>query len=156
MPLVSRQLRVENRPAARVQRAESVVGGLGGPIELVARNSYDNQWLTEWPYFRIPSVMGTGLLAQRATTAGLPLLNGSVLLLVALAVTSRLVPKAVTAPIEASRPIVVTLTPRSSFMKFGMSVKPMTTSSGASRSSQSARPSCSAASPTSSRVLAEG
>jgi hypothetical protein len=57
--------------------------GLGEPLELVARNSYDNQWLTEWPYFRIPSVMGTGLLAHRATTAGLPLLIGSILLLVA-------------------------------------------------------------------------
>ncbi len=63
--------------------------GLGDPLELVARNSYDNQWLTEWPYFRIPSVMGTGLLAHRATTAGLPLLVGSVLLLVAGLPTAR-------------------------------------------------------------------
>ena len=60
-----------------------VVNGLGGPIDLVARNSYDNQWLTEWPYFRIPSVMGTGLLAHRATAAGLPMLVGAMLLLVA-------------------------------------------------------------------------
>ena len=60
-----------------------VLAGAGGPLELVARNSYDNQWLTEWPYFRIPSVMGTGLLAHRATTAGLPMLVGAVLLLVA-------------------------------------------------------------------------
>jgi hypothetical protein len=60
-----------------------VANGLGGPLELVARNSYDNQWLTEWPYFRIPSVMGTGLLAHRATTAGLPMLVGAMLLLVA-------------------------------------------------------------------------
>lgn len=60
-----------------------VANGIGDPIELVARNSYDNQWLTEWPYFRIPSVMGTGLLAHRATTAGLPMLVGAVLLLVA-------------------------------------------------------------------------
>jgi hypothetical protein len=63
--------------------------GLGGPLELIARNSYDNQWLTEWPYFRIPSVMGTGLLAHRATTAGLPMLVGAVLLLVAALPTAR-------------------------------------------------------------------
>ena len=60
-----------------------VANGVGDPLELVARNSYDNQWLTQWPYFRIPSVMGTGLLAHRATTAGLPMLVGAVLLLVA-------------------------------------------------------------------------
>jgi hypothetical protein len=35
-----------------------------------------------WPYFRIPSVMGTGLLVHRATTVGLPILVGAVLLLV--------------------------------------------------------------------------
>jgi hypothetical protein len=34
-----------------------------------------------WPYFRIPSVMGTGLLVHRATTAGLPMLVGAILLL---------------------------------------------------------------------------
>ena len=60
-----------------------VANGVGNPLELIARNSYDNQWLTEWPYFRIPSVMGTGLLAHRATAAGLPMLVGAVLLLVA-------------------------------------------------------------------------
>ena len=54
----------------------------GAPLDLIARNSYDNQWLTGWPYFRIPSVMGTGLLAHRATTAGLPLLVGAILLFV--------------------------------------------------------------------------
>ena len=63
------------------------IGDLGatpfGPLELISRTSYDNQWLTGWPYFRIPSVMGTGLLAHRATTAGLPILVGAVLLLVA-------------------------------------------------------------------------
>ena len=52
-------------------------------------NSYDNQWLTGWPYFRIPSVMGTGLLAHRATTAGLPILVGAILLLVAGLPTAR-------------------------------------------------------------------
>ena len=52
-------------------------------VSLVTRNSYDNAWLTAWPYFRIPSVMGTGMLVHRATTAGLPMLVGAVLLLVA-------------------------------------------------------------------------
>ena len=56
---------------------------------LVSHNSYDNQWLTGWPYFRVPSVMGTGLLAHRATTAGLPMLVGAVLLLVAGLPTAR-------------------------------------------------------------------
>jgi hypothetical protein len=60
-----------------------VTAGAGDPLELIGRTSYDNQWLTEWPYFRIPSVMGTGLLAHRATTAGLPMLVGAILLLVA-------------------------------------------------------------------------
>jgi hypothetical protein len=55
----------------------------GTPLDLIRASSYDNQWLTEWPYFRIPSVMGTGLLAHRATTAGLPILVGAILLAVA-------------------------------------------------------------------------
>ena len=60
-----------------------MANGFGDLPGLVVRNSYDNSWLTEWPYFRIPSVMGTGLLVHRATTAGLPMLVGAVLLLVA-------------------------------------------------------------------------
>ena len=44
-----------------------VAAGLGDPISLVTHYSYDNAWLTEWPYFRIPSVMGTGLLVLRCT-----------------------------------------------------------------------------------------
>jgi hypothetical protein len=60
-----------------------IANGLGDLPGLVTRNSYDNSWLTDWPYFRIPSVMGTGLLVHRATTAGLPMLVGAVLLLVA-------------------------------------------------------------------------
>jgi hypothetical protein len=63
--------------------AENAPDYAGDLVRLVAHNSYDNQWLTGWPYFRIPSVMGTGLLAHRATTAGLPMLVGAVLLLVA-------------------------------------------------------------------------
>lgn len=56
--------------------------GAGDPLTLISSASYDNRWLTDWPYFRIPSVMGTGLLAHRASTAGLPILVGAVLLLV--------------------------------------------------------------------------
>lgn len=66
-----------------------VAAGLGEPMELISRTGYDNQWLTDWPYFRIPSVMGTGMLAHRATTAGLPMLVGAVLLLVASLPTAR-------------------------------------------------------------------
>ena len=53
---------------------------LAGTLSLIAHNPYDNRWLTEWPYFRIPSVMGTGLLTHRATTLGLPGLVAVVLL----------------------------------------------------------------------------
>ena len=60
-----------------------LANGLGNPMDLIANHSYDNQWLTGWPYFRIPSVTGTGLLAHRATAAGLPILIGAMLLLVA-------------------------------------------------------------------------
>jgi hypothetical protein len=70
--------------------AANAPGGAGDFEYLVSHNSYDNQWLTGWPYFRIPSVMGTGLLAHRATTAGLPMLIGAVLLLVAGLPTRRL------------------------------------------------------------------
>jgi len=59
------------------------VSGVGDLPTLVTRNSYDNSWLTGWPYFRIPSVMGTGLLVHRATTAGLPMLAAAVVLLIA-------------------------------------------------------------------------
>ena len=52
------------------------------PLELLTTRIYDNQWLTGWPYFSIPSVMGTGLLSHRATTAGLPLLAACILLVV--------------------------------------------------------------------------
>ncbi|HEY8771546.1 MAG TPA: DUF2298 domain-containing protein [Candidatus Limnocylindria bacterium] len=60
-----------------------IANGFGDLPTLVTHNSYDNSWLTDWPFFRIPSVMGTGLLVHRATTAGLPMLVGAVLLLVA-------------------------------------------------------------------------
>ena len=64
-----------------------VTAGFGSPLDLVTQHSYDNSWYdaagqASWPYFRIPSVMGTGLLVHRATTAGLPMLVGAVLLLI--------------------------------------------------------------------------
>ena len=49
-------------------------------FKLLSTNSYDNIWSGTWPYFRIPSVLGTGFLAHRATTVGLPALIGVVLL----------------------------------------------------------------------------
>ncbi len=65
-----------------------VANGIGDPLTLVTHNSYDNSWYdalgkVSWPYFRIPSVMGTGLLVHRATMVGLPMLVAMVLLLVA-------------------------------------------------------------------------
>lgn len=60
-----------------------LAGGQGGPWDLLMTHAYDNQWLTGWPYFSIPSVMTTGLLVHRATTAGLPLLVGAMMLIVA-------------------------------------------------------------------------
>ncbi len=60
----------------------------GDLVSLVTNYSYDNQWYdtlgqVNWPHFNIPSVMGTGLLAHRATAAGLPIFVGGILLLVA-------------------------------------------------------------------------
>jgi hypothetical protein len=63
-----------------------LTAGYGDPVSLVTANSYDNSWYDSqgdvaWPYFRIPSVMATGLLVHRATTLGLPILVGAILLL---------------------------------------------------------------------------
>ena len=97
---------VRGRHARRIATLAAVIaifgGGLGyvrligdlaatgkGPLDLIAAGGYDNQWLTGWPYFRIPSVMGTGLLVHRATTAGLPILVGAVLVLLAGLPTAR-------------------------------------------------------------------
>ncbi|HEX9635066.1 MAG TPA: hypothetical protein VGB34_06220 [Candidatus Limnocylindria bacterium] len=71
-----------------------LAAGYGDPVSLVTEQTYDNFWYDfngepSWPYFRIPSVMGTGLLVHRATTAGLPILVGAVLLLVAGLPTAR-------------------------------------------------------------------
>jgi hypothetical protein len=65
-----------------------LTAGIGPPLALVANNSYDNIWYdaigqVSWPYFRIPSVMGTGLLAHRATTVGLPIFGAAMLCLIA-------------------------------------------------------------------------
>jgi hypothetical protein len=60
-----------------------LAAGAGDPLTLISSTSYDNAWLTDWPYFHIPSVMGTGLLAHRATLIGLPLLVAATLCLVA-------------------------------------------------------------------------
>jgi hypothetical protein len=56
--------------------------GLGGAWDLLMIHAYDNEWLSEWPYFSIPSIMTTGLLVHRATTVGLPLMAGAVLMAV--------------------------------------------------------------------------
>ena len=56
--------------------------GMGEAWDLLMTHAYDNEWLSEWPFFSIPSVMTTGLLVHRATTIGLPLLVGAVLLVV--------------------------------------------------------------------------
>lgn len=58
----------------------SLLGGRADPIGLIAQIPYDNRWSTQWPYFHIPSVMGTGLLTHRATALGLPGLVAIVLL----------------------------------------------------------------------------
>ena len=54
--------------------------GQGSLIDLVTKNPYDNSWAGDWPFFRIASVLGTGLLPHRATTFGLPGLVASVVL----------------------------------------------------------------------------
>ncbi|HEV3123362.1 MAG TPA: DUF2298 domain-containing protein [Candidatus Dormibacteraeota bacterium] len=54
--------------------------GQGNLIDLVSNRPYDNAWGTDFPYFHIPSVLGTGLLVQRATTYGLPAVVAVVLI----------------------------------------------------------------------------
>ncbi len=55
--------------------------GAGSVADLVIAHPYDNTWDPGWPYFKIASILGTGLFPHRATTFGLPGLL-SVLLLV--------------------------------------------------------------------------
>jgi hypothetical protein len=54
--------------------------GQGSLVDLLSNQPYDNAWGTGFPYFHIPSVLGTGLLVQRATTYGLPALVAVVLI----------------------------------------------------------------------------
>ena len=44
-----------------------LANGLGSAWDLLMIHAYDNEWLSGWPYFSIPSVMTTGLLVHRAT-----------------------------------------------------------------------------------------
>jgi hypothetical protein len=59
-----------------------ILAGGGDVVGLVTQNPYDNSWAEGWPYFRIASILGTGLLPHRATTLGLPAMVGVVLLVV--------------------------------------------------------------------------
>ncbi|MCJ7709591.1 MAG: hypothetical protein MUQ32_02050, partial [Chloroflexi bacterium] len=82
-----------NRRAAAVGALLLVAGGGMGWIRLlldlvpgttdlatlVSNNPYDNSWADGWPWFRIASVFGTGLLSHRATAFGLPALVSVVL-----------------------------------------------------------------------------
>jgi hypothetical protein len=54
--------------------------GLGSAWELVQAYPYDNTWEPGWPYFKIASILGTGLFPHRATVFGLPGLLGVLLL----------------------------------------------------------------------------
>jgi hypothetical protein len=49
-----------------------LLSGAGDLPTLLAARPYDNTWAGDWPFFRIASVLGTGLLPHRATTFGLP------------------------------------------------------------------------------------
>ena len=48
-----------------------VGAGAGAAWELVQANPYDNTWAPGWPYFRIASILGTGMFPHRATVFGL-------------------------------------------------------------------------------------
>ena len=60
-----------------------ILAGNPDVVSLVTHNPYDNSWVDGWPYFRVASVLGTGLLPHRATTFGLPGLVAVVLLVAA-------------------------------------------------------------------------
>ncbi len=49
-----------------------VNAGAGSAWDLVRALPYDNTWEEGWPYFKIASILGTGLFPHRATTFGLP------------------------------------------------------------------------------------
>ncbi len=63
-----------------IRLALDVGAGGGTAWELIRANPYDNTWDPGWPYFRIASILGTGLLPHRATTFGLPALLAVLLL----------------------------------------------------------------------------
>lgn len=67
-------------PASLAALPSHLLGGDPDLFGLVSAHSYDNIWLTGWPFFKIASVMGTGLLTHRATALGLPGLVAVVLL----------------------------------------------------------------------------
>ena len=72
-----------------IRLVRDLAGSQGQAWDLLMRSTYDNAWLTDWPYFSMPSVLTTGLLVHRATTIGLPLLVGAVLLVAAGIPTAR-------------------------------------------------------------------
>ena len=59
-----------------------LAGASSDVLGLISANPYDNSWADGWPFFRIASILGTGLLPHRATTLGLPGLVSVVLLVV--------------------------------------------------------------------------
>jgi hypothetical protein len=69
-----------NLPDCTSGLADGACRSVAGAVNLALHNPYDNRWNTDWPYFRIPSVMGTGILTHRATALGLPGLVAVVLL----------------------------------------------------------------------------
>lgn len=60
-----------------------VIAGDTDILAMVGTTSYDNTWISGWPYFKIASIFSTGFLPHRATTLGLPGLVTVVLLVVA-------------------------------------------------------------------------
>jgi hypothetical protein len=62
--------------------AGDLIAGGSSIVDLITNGSYDNSWAGEWPFFRVASILGTGLLPHRATTLGLPGLVAVILLVV--------------------------------------------------------------------------
>ena len=61
--------------------AEKTMAGANA-AQLITSESFDNSWAADAGYYRIPSVMGTGLLAHRSTTAGLAIFAVAAMLLI--------------------------------------------------------------------------
>ncbi len=64
---------------------DHLAAGKGDVLSLVSANSYDNSWDSDAGPFQVPSVLGTGLLAHRSTTFGLPFFALVALLVLCLA-----------------------------------------------------------------------